>query len=162
MSRFTMVLAAAIATGMLVIAVSALDAVGADPPAKAAANDITGQLADCLRARDVAVPALSGSALDRWLQTHRLPDAAVRACKMALAPGSEVREAPSAGVKKLSQCLRAHGFDVPSDPVALKRWIGEQHSSAAVSALNECDVGVPAPCGAPKSAPESPKARPET
>ena len=162
MSRFTMVLAAAVATGMLVIAVSTLDAVGADPPAKAAATDVTAQLADCLRARDVAVPAVSGSALDHWLKTHRLPDAAVRACKMAIAPRDEVREAPPAGVKKLSQCLRAHGLDVPSDPFALKRWIGEQRSPAVVSALDECGVGAPAPCGAPKSAPESPKARPVT
>jgi hypothetical protein len=157
MSRFTMVLAAAVATGMLAIAVSTLDAVGADPPAKAA-TDVTDRLADCLRTRDVAVPALSGTALEHWLQTHRLPDAAVRACKMAIAPPDEVREAPTADTKKLSECLRAQGFDAPSDPVALKQWIGEQRSPAVLRAIKECGVPAPAPCGGAKDPSVSPKA----
>ncbi len=159
MSRFTMVLAAAVATAMLVIGVSALEAVGADPPAKAsAADELTGKLADCLRGRGVAIPALEGAALDRWLQTHRLADADVRACKMAVAPrGTEVREARSQGVKELSSCLRAQGFDVPTDPVALKEWIGHQRSRTALDALKQCGLvmkpdpgpdGQPAPCGA--------------
>jgi hypothetical protein len=159
MSRLTMVLAAAVATGMLVVAVSTLDAVGADPPAKAAATDITGRLADCLRSRDVAVPALSGDALDRWLQTHRLPDATVRACKTAVAPRGEVRAATTADVKQLGECLRAHGFAAPSAALALKQWIGEQHSPAALRAIKECGVVPgPAPCGAAKKPSVSPKA----
>lgn len=158
MSRFTMVLAAAVATAMLVIAASALDAVGADPPAKASAEDeLTGKLADCLRDRGVAVPALDGAALDRWLQTHRLADSDVRACKMAVAPReTEARGAASKGVKELSSCLRAQGLDVPTDPVALKEWIGHQRSRRALGAMKECglvmkpDAGPdrqPPPCG---------------
>jgi hypothetical protein len=165
MSRFTMVLAAAVATAMLVIAVSTLDAVGADPPAKTSV-DLTGKLADCLRGRGVAVPALTGPALDRWLQTHRLPDADVRACKMELAPRAEtIRAAPPVSAKKLTECLRAQGFDVPSDPMALKQWVGEQRSPAALRALKQCHVSLepapgpaPAPCGEPKLAPSKPKA----
>jgi hypothetical protein len=107
MRRFTMVLTAAVATAMLVIAVSALDAVGADPPG---------------------------------------------ACKMAVAP-PEMREAPSAGVKHLRECLRAQGFDVPTDPVALKQWIESQRGTAAQNAIAKCGVGIkpepaPKPCGA--------------
>ncbi|HEX5621325.1 MAG TPA: hypothetical protein VFX51_23065 [Solirubrobacteraceae bacterium] len=158
MTRFTMVLAAAVATAMLVIATSALDAVGADPPAKASAEDtLIGKLADCLRGRGVAVPALDGAALDRWLQTHRLPDADGRACKTALAPrGTEVREAPSESVKELSACLRAQGLDVPTDPVALKDWLGHQRGRTTLDAMKTCglvmkpDPGLerkPAPCG---------------
>jgi hypothetical protein len=151
MRRLTMVLAAAVATAMLVIAVSALDAVGADPPATAP-DDLTAKLADCLRDRGVAVPALTGDALDHWLQTHRIPDAEGRACKMAVAP-PEMREAPSAGVKQLRECLRAQGFDVPTDPVALKQWIGSQRGTAAQNAIAKCGVGIkpepaPKPCGA--------------
>jgi len=155
MSRFTMVLAAAVATAMLVIAVSTLDAVGADPPKKVA-DDLTGQLASCLRDRGVAVPALTGDALDRWLQTHRIPEAEGRACKMAVAPPeTEVREAPSADVTKLSECLRAQGFDAPTDPLALKQWIGGQRSPAALRAIKRCGVdAAPAPCGAAKPAPK--------
>jgi len=151
MSRFTMVLAAAVATAMLVIAVSALDAVGAGSPAKAP-DELTGKLADCLRDRGVAVPALTGDALDRWLQTHRIPDAEGRACKMAVAP-PETREAPSVGVKQLSECLRAQGFDVPTDPVALKQWIGRHSRAGSLDAIKKCGVGMkpeadPKPCGA--------------
>jgi hypothetical protein len=154
MSRFTMVLAAAVSTALLVIAVSALDAVGADPPAKAADEyDLTGKLADCLRGRGVAVPELERAALDRWLRTHRLADADVRACKMAVAPRGEAR---SPGVKELSGCLRAKGFDVPTDPAALKDWLGHQTSRSALAAMKECglvmkpDTGLdpkPVPCG---------------
>jgi hypothetical protein len=167
MSRFTMVLAAAVATAMLVIAVSTLDAVGADPPSKASV-DLAGKLADCLRGRGVAVPALTGVALDRWLQTHgmRIPEADGRACKTAIAPREEtIRAAPSVSVKQLTECLRAQGFDVPSDPMALKQWIGEQRSPMALRALKRCDVSLapgpdqaPAPCGEPKQAPSKPKA----
>jgi hypothetical protein len=157
-----MVLAAAIATGMLVVAVSALDAVGADPPSKAskaskatkASNDLTGRLADCLRSRGLAVPALSGTALDRWLQTHPVPDTDGLACKKAIAPPDEVRPAPTADAEKLSQCLRAEGFDAPSDPLALKQWIGTQRSPAALRAIKECGVSAPAPCGGAKPEPK--------
>ena len=161
MSRFSMVLAAAVATAMLVIAVSTLDAVGADPPKKAAsATDLTVQIANCLRDRGVSVPGLTGPALDRWLRTHRVPDADVRACKMAIAPPeAQVREAPSADVTKLSECLRAQGFDAPTDPLALKKWIGDQRGRDALRAIKKCGVDTaPAPCGGGKPAPDSPKA----
>jgi hypothetical protein len=163
MSRLTMVLAAAVATGMLVIAVSTLDAVGADPPAKAAkaakadnvSNELTRKLADCLRSRGVAVPALSGTALDRWLRTHPVPDADGLACKQAIVPPDEVRAAPTADTEKLSECLRAQGFHAPTDPLALKQWIGEQRSTAALRAIKKCGVDTaPAPCGAAKPAPK--------
>jgi hypothetical protein len=145
---------------MLVIAVSALDAVGADPPAKAA-DDLTAKLADCLRDRGLAVPAVTGAELDRWLRTHRIPDTTGRACKEAIAPPeATVRDEPSAGVKQLRECLTAQGFDVPTDPIALKEWIGHQTGREALGALKQCglvlkpDVGPdkkPAPCGAARS-----------
>jgi hypothetical protein len=167
MSRFTMVLAAAVATAMLVVAVSALDAIGAGSPAKAP-DDLTAKLANCLRDRGIPVAALTGDALDRWLQTHRIPDAAGRACKEAVAPrGAEAREAPSQDAKQLSACLRGQGLDAPTDPMALKPWIGHQTSRAALDALKQCGLvmkpepGVkPAPCGATPAQPDSAKASP--
>jgi hypothetical protein len=170
-------LAAAVVTAMLVVAVSALDAVGADPPAKAAADvtgkaplDLTAKLADCLRGRGVAVPALTGTELDHWLRTHRLADADVRACKEAVAPrDAEVRAAPSEGAKQLSECLGGQGFDVPTDPMALKEWIGHQRTRTALGALKACGLvmkpdpgadGKPAPCGVtPAKQPDSSEAR---
>jgi hypothetical protein len=168
MSRFTTALATAVATAVVVIGVSALDAVGADPRAKSP-DDLTVKLADCLRDRGAAIPALSGTALDNWLRTHRLQDADVRACKAAVAPrGTEVREAPSEGVEALSGCLRAQGFDVPTDPMLLKQWIGNQHSRAALGALKTCGLVMkpapdekPAPCGAAPAKPDSKAPRPD-
>ena len=160
-----MVLAAAIATGMLAIAVSTLDAVGAnDPPAAKASTDtdLTGKLADCLRSRGVAVPALSGVELDRWLKTHYVPDADALACKKAVAPPA----APLADTRELSQCLRARGFAAPTDPAALKQWIGEQHSPAMLRTIKGCGVDTPAPVpcnsGKPAPKPSSDAVRPVT
>ena len=158
MSRFTMVLAAAIATATLVTAATALDAVGADAPPKKgpAADDLIGRLADCLRDRGAAVPALDGAALEHWLQASRLADADVRACKVAVQPRIERHEAPAQSVEALSRCLRTQGLDVPTDPVALKDWIGRQRGRTALRAMEECGLvsgpdartdRKPAPCG---------------
>ena len=56
MSRFSMVLAASVATAMLVIAIATLDAVGAGKPT--ADSVLQQRFADCMRSHDVAVPAL--------------------------------------------------------------------------------------------------------
>jgi hypothetical protein len=156
MSRFSMVLAAAVATAMIVIAISTLDAVGAGKPK--AAVDLTQRLAACIRDRGVAVPALGSTAIDEWLSTHDVPEAIGRACKMKVAGGpDEVRAADAHGVETLLTCLRAQGFDPPSDPMGLKRWIGE-HGQAA--ALKECGVAPAPSCGEkkPEAAGGEPKA----
>src|ERR1044071_7104673 len=98
-----------------------------------------------MRSHDVAIPELSGEALDQWFDTHPAAGETVRACKMAVAPGPEVAkpaDGPGAGRKsdrvdagKLAACLRAQGLDAPTDPYALKRWGGEQHAAAAKRAL---------------------------
>src|ERR671930_250103 len=129
MRRFSMVLAAAVVTGMIVIAISTLDAVGAGK-SPAVESDLPARLAACMRDHGVAVPQLSSPALDRWLRTHEPPDEIARGCKMAVAGGAdgaasrdELRGAATADAQKLIACLRAHGFDPPSDPMGLKRWI---------------------------------------
>jgi hypothetical protein len=157
MSRFSMVLAAALATAMIVIAITTLDAVGADK--RTAQSDLTARLANCLRDRGVAVPEVSSPAVERWLDRHDVPEPIARDCKMQLAgaPGQvrapdEVREADKADAEKLAACLKARGFDAPSDPVQLKRWIITHHQEAI---LKECGMG-PAPgpaCGETKPAP---------
>jgi hypothetical protein len=146
MGRLRMTLAAAVITGMVVVAVAALDAVGAD---KVNANDgLAMQFATCLRDRGVAVPNLGVAELDRWFATHRLPEATARACKTAVAPPYKARAA-TADAEKLAACLRAHGLQPPTDPVALKEWIGAHHGETAVArALEQCGFGPPPPaCG---------------
>jgi hypothetical protein len=152
MRRFSTVLAAAVASAMVVIAVAALDAVGADKPAAASDKPATvggvpASLLDCLRDHGVSVPALTGTALDQWFRAH-VPEATGRTCKELTAPPGEVRAARTADVDKLIGCLRDAGFDPPSDPVALKRWIGEHDSPAVTRALKECGVAPGPPCGA--------------
>jgi hypothetical protein len=156
MSRFSMVLAASVATAMLVIAIATLDAVGAGKPT--ADSVLQARFAACMRSHDVAVPELSGEALDRWFETHAAAGETVRACKMAVAPGPDVarKVAPDPGeadksdtvyAEKLAACLQARGLDAPSDPFALKRWIAEQHTAAATRALDACGVSQEPACG---------------
>jgi hypothetical protein len=140
MRQVRMTLAAAVATAMVVVAVAALDAVGADKVF--AGSDPTMAIADCLRDHGVAVPNLTGDELARWLETHELPEATARACKQAIAP----QLAKQPGEQELVACLRAHGLTPPTDPTALKRWIGEQGGTAAIRALKQCGLG-PQPSG---------------
>jgi hypothetical protein len=161
MRQFRMTLAAAVASALVVVAVAALDAVGADKTI-AKEGEIT-QLVACLRDRGVAVPNVSGAALDRWLQRSDIPETDARACKRAIADSmgpTEVRPAKSDGVDKIVACLRAKGFDPPTDPVALTRWIGEHRGGAVERALEECGIGPAPACGdkdeaGPHTAPKS-------
>ena len=95
MNRFSMVLAASVATAMLVIAIATLDAVGAGKPT--ADNVLQQRFADCMRSHHVAIPELSGEALDRWFDSHGAAEETVRTCKMAVAPGPGVAKVPDAG-----------------------------------------------------------------
>jgi hypothetical protein len=146
MRRLSMVTAAAVASALLVVAVAALDAVGADNTSAKPPDNIVVRVAQCLRDRGVAVPAVSGDTLMRWLDTHRPPDAIARACKEAVAPPGVKRTVhrPGDDAKTLVACLRAHGLDAPSDPYELKRWI-LAHEDEAV--IKECGMGPPPSCG---------------
>ena len=163
MNRFSMVLAASVATAMLVIAIATLDAVGAGKPT--ADNVLQQRFADCMRSHHVAIPELSGEALDRWFDSHAAAGETVRACKMAVAPGpevakvapgpeaGEVRKADRVDAGKLAACIRGQGFDVPSDPYELKRWIGAQRTAAARRAMEHCGFAKEPSCGDAKPVP---------
>lgn len=150
MRRLSMVLAAAVASALIIVAVAALDAVGADKSPAPGKDDLAGRFAQCLRDRGAAVPALSGVQLERWLKTHEPPLATARACKTALAgiAAPDVRSSGNADAKKIATCLRAHGLTPPTAPDDLKRWILGHRDDAAVSrALEECGMGPPPSCG---------------
>jgi hypothetical protein len=149
MGRFRMSLAAAVTTGLVIVAVAALDAVGADKTSACGDGDIVERVANCMRDRGVAIPALTGARLEQWLKSHRLPEATARACKMAIG-GVTTRRAPADGVEKILACLRAHDLNPPSAPDALKRWILDQHDPAVTEALQECGMAKEPPssdCG---------------
>jgi hypothetical protein len=149
-----MMLAAAVSSALVVVAVAALDAVGADKTI-AKESEIT-QLVTCMRDRGVDVPNLSGTALDRWFARSDIPEADARACKRKVGESmgpTEVRAAKSDGVDKIVACLRAKGFDPPTDPMTLKPWIFEQPGHAAERALEECGKGPSPDCGDKEKAP---------
>jgi hypothetical protein len=110
-------------------------------------------LLDCLRDHGVSVPALTGTALDQWLRAH-VPESTGRTCKQVAVQSGEVPAAKSPDVDKMVSCLRAGGFDPPTDPIELKRWIGERDDQPAVMrALKECGMGPAPACGAKPDAP---------
>jgi hypothetical protein len=152
MRGFQMAVMGAVASAMVVVAVVALDAMGAaSTDASGTGGDpLVAEFVSCLRDHGVAVPSLTGGELGLWLKTHELPDDAARACKTAMADNPPVTErSAKADAAKITACVRDQGFDPPTDPVALKRWIGEQRGPAIEDALKECGVG-PAPkagCG---------------
>src|SRR5262245_24208669 len=144
MGRVRMALAAAVASALAVAAVAALDAVGADKVA--AADDPAAAFADCMRDHGAAIPNLGGVALERWLKTHPLPDATARTCKVAIAPPIDKRVA-AADARRLAACLRARGLNPPTEPIALKQWIGAHRGAAVDHALEDCGVGPAPACG---------------
>lgn len=112
MRRVPMFLAAAVSSALIALAVLTLDSVGAqgsEPPA--ASTDLATRFTTCMRDRGIDMPVLDTRGLDRWVKTHRLPDADARACKTALADvadkaaGADARkkaaaEAACGGVRK--------------------------------------------------------------
>ena len=136
MRRLSMVVAAAVASAMIVVAITALDAVGANGRSAKPKDDFAAKLAQCLRDHGVAVP-------------RQQPSLAVaRACKDALAGDVRKPADATADVRKLTACLRAHGAQPPSAADDLKRWILQHESDTTVaSALKECGIGPPPSCG---------------
>ena len=112
MRRVPMIIAASVTTAIIVLGVNALAPVGAqEKPGPPAGSDLVDRFADCMRDRGVAIPALQGAELDRWLDKARLPIADARACKTALAGVAERQEATAdarklkvAAAEKLAAC----------------------------------------------------------
>ena len=97
MRRLSMVAAAVMASAMIVVAVTALDAVGANGRMAKPTEDFTAKLVRCFRDHGVAVP-------------RQQPSLAVaRACKDALAGDVRKPADPTADLRRLTACLRAHG-----------------------------------------------------
>jgi hypothetical protein len=150
MSRFSMVLAAAVTSAMIVVAVAALDAVGADKSNAKATNGVDA-FAACLRDHGVQVPALTGVQLERWLKTHPMPRTPGVTCKTALAGAPPTATAAAkADAEKIAACLRAHGLNPPTAPAELKRWIVTQDDPEVTQALKECGLGPAPDCGGGK------------
>ena len=103
MRGFRMAVTAAVASAMVVAAVAALEAMGAQETKGNGDDGAIAAFASCLRDHGVQVPALTGARLGLWLKTHEVPGDAARACKTAIggASTSSDREAKADAAKAI-------------------------------------------------------------
>lgn len=145
MSRFTMALVAAATTAVAAIAVVALPAVGDDNNS----NSDVDAFATCLRAHGLPGAPNDPTALKPWLagQESDNPLAVKRAmlaCDDTLPSKPAVRK-PAPDANAVIACVRSHGIDAPTDPMAFKQWLGRQESadsSPVRAALQACNLAL--------------------
>jgi hypothetical protein len=181
MNRFTMTLTAAAASAVVAGAIVALPAIGDDSnkgPSNAAA------LAACLRSHGLDGAPDDPLALKPWIAQRQEQDPlavkkAMNACQQFQTGGpdkpkvEEKRQLTEPDVQKLVACLRANGLDAPSDPVALKRWLGQKEAGdhdAVDRAMVKCKMqvdpgaaaksGKPGVCGDDAAKPSEPATKP--
>jgi hypothetical protein len=153
MSRFTMTLAAAAATGVAAIAAVALPAVGADPKTTRQQAEPGGvgfnAFVACLRSHGLADAPADPARLKPWLGARETSDpdavkAAIAACDDKL-PGERREVVKGPDIKKMIACVRAHGLDAPSAPDDVKRWLAEKQTSdpgAVDAAMRDCKMSL--------------------
>jgi hypothetical protein len=164
MSRFTMALAAAAVAATAAIAVVALPAIGDDSNGADPGFDA---FVACLRTHGLPGAPGDPAALKPWLLRKQVADAqsveeAVNACQ-ARPPRKPAVSAPGPDISAMIDCVRKHGFDAPTDPVAFKRWLATEesaHPDRLHAALVECklalDPGPKKPQGDCGAAPAKP------
>jgi hypothetical protein len=144
MSRFTMALIAAATAAVAAIAVVALPAIGDDK--SGSGNDI-GAFVTCLRAHGLDGAPSDPMALKPWLGQRETSDpaatkAALDACN-AEQPARPAVTDKGPGIDEAIDCVRKHGFDAPTDPIAFKQWLGRQASADDArlhAALDDCKL----------------------
>jgi hypothetical protein len=174
MSRFTMTLTAAAVSALVAGATVALPAFGDDPGKSG--DDGVAALAACLRSHGLEGAPSTPDALKPWIAQRQAQDPqAVKAAMNACQSLQTVRKKPDGpDVQKLVACLRANGLDAPSDPVALKRWLGQKEADdhdavdgAMVKCKMQLDPGAaakpakPAACGDDAAKPAEPATKPD-
>jgi hypothetical protein len=171
MSRLTITLTAAAASALVAAATVALPAIGDDSGDPAAA------LAACLRSHGLEGAPSAADDLKPWIAQRQAQDpqavkTAMNACQAVMtAPKRERLSAPD--VAKLVQCIRAHGLDAPSDPVALKQWFARMKADdpdALERVVPDCKMKLdpaagqkakPGACGDDGAKSDDPAAKPD-
>jgi hypothetical protein len=120
MKRFLIVIAAtAVAAAVTIPAVAdsgSGSGSGTDPKEVAFVN--------CMRTNGVDIPAdAHGFAIKQWIAAHESQPSVTEALKKC---AGDDRRADSVGVQQLTACLKSKGLNPPTDPVALKQWLGSQ------------------------------------
>jgi hypothetical protein len=120
MKRFLIVIAAtAVAAAVTIPAIAdsgSGSGSGTDPKEVAFVN--------CMRTNGVDIPAdAHGFAIKQWIAAHESQPSVTEALNKC---AGDDRQSDSVGVKELTTCLKSKGLNPPSDPVALKQWLGSQ------------------------------------
>jgi hypothetical protein len=158
MSKFSITLTAAAVSALVAAATVALPAIGDDsgsPAGPAKSGDELPAFAACLRDHGLQGAPTVGEELKPWLARQETADpqatkAAIEACQAQL-PQKPVERKP-VDVSKLATCLRAHGFDAPSDPAAFKAWFARKEADDAKAidgAIADCKMTLAGKPGGP-------------
>jgi hypothetical protein len=127
MKRFLIVIAAtAVAAAVTIPAVADSDP-SPDPEAT---------LVNCMRTNGIDIPAdTRGFAIKQWIAAHESQPSVMDALKKC-AP--DEKKGDSIAVASLVACLKSHGLQPPTDPVALKQWLLSQNPSV----IKACGVEI--------------------
>jgi hypothetical protein len=143
MSRFMLALVAAATAAVAAVAVIALPAIGDD-----SSPDVDA-FATCLRAHGLPGAPSDPTALKPWIAGRQADNPlavkrAMVACDHTLPDKPDVSErGPDANT--VIACVRRHGIDAPTDPLAFKQWLGRQlstDSSSVRDALDACKLSL--------------------
>jgi hypothetical protein len=172
-----MALVAAAAAALAAIAVVALPAIGDDsggnPPRVGGDDAKMAAFVACLRTHGLPSAPSDPTALKPWMLNEQASDpqalkAAVKACEGEL-PQKPADVAPGPDIQDMIACVRKHGLDAPTDPVAFKQWLARQESTdpdRVDAALRDCKLALdPGPgkpgagkpqgdCGTPADKPD--------
>jgi hypothetical protein len=150
MSRFILALVAAAVAAVTAVAVVALPAIGDDGNGSTD-PDVTA-FAACLRAHGLPGAPNDPTTLKPWIAGQQADNPlavkrAMLACDQHPSKPAADKPGPDAGAgpdaDAVIACVRRHGIDAPTDPVAFKQWLAGQMSNASSSlraALEDCKI----------------------
>jgi hypothetical protein len=164
-------LIAAAVAAVAAIAVVALPAIGDNANGNGNTDPDVTAFAACLRAHGLSGAPSDPTTLKPWIAAQQAdnPQAVKRAmlaCDHTLPDKVVEQRGPDANV--VIACVRRHGIDAPTDPVAFKQWLARQmstDSSSLRAALEDCKIlpeggakqGGATKCAAPADKPPADK-----
>jgi len=114
----------------VVLATAAAAAVAAAitlPAGADSGSDPDATFVNCMRTNGVDIPAdARGFAIKQWIGAHESQPSVMDALKKC-AP--DAKRGGGVAVDSLVACLKSKGLQPPTDPVALKQWLGSQDAS---------------------------------
>lgn len=176
MSRFMLTVVAAAVAAVAAVAVVALPAIGDNGNGNGTPDPDVTALAACLRAHGLPGAPSDPTTLKPWIAAKQADNPlAVKRAMVACDHSQPDRRADKPGAQgpgpdadAVIACVRRHGIDAPTDPMAFKEWLAGQMANASSSlraALQDCKILPPdagakqggAACAAPTDKPPADK-----